>query len=414
MYEWSPKQRKLINAIAFEDNPSILAHGCVQSGKSVSAAYGFMLRCSEWSGYDFLLCSRSERQLKGAVIKYVEEACDVMGISWRARNGYYEAGNFHGGINRFFTLLGSDASSEGRARSFTVAGAMIDEATLVPESFINSVSDRCSVPGAQILLITNPDSPEHHLHRNWIDAGVTNYQFGLDDNPILTDEYVAGLKRRYSGHMLQRMVYGNWVGAEDAIFPFYQVMEPPRDNPIRYILGCDWARSSVTAAVLLAEYADGTIMAINEWRHDGTKSGQLSELDQAQIIKRDLVGNRHVALIVTDPSAPAFRKAMEYVFNQQVYKAENAVSEGIQFVRQSFENKSLVISPVCTGLISELGNYRYDERWRLLGEDKPIKHNDHSIDGLRYGMYSWAKGTSDKRRGRRKASIGKVGRYGTA
>lgn len=51
------------------------------------------------------------------------------------------------------------------------------------------------------------------------------------------------------------------------------------------------------------------------------------------------------------------------------------LAEGLLFVRES-----------CTGWIEEILGYVWDEKAALLGEDKPVKVGDHSLDAGRYAI----------------------------
>ena len=388
-YAWSPKQRDMMTEIIAGDKTELVVSGPVQSGKSVSSVFAFAAYASQFSNKVFLLCSRSQRQLDGATLKYFREFSEVTGLEWRKRVQHFEMSSLTGGTNRFYTLLGSDASSEGRARSFTAQGALVDEATLVPTEFLNSVADRCSMPGAKLVLTTNPSGPMHPIKANMIDQGVTWYPFELSDNPMLTPEYIAGLKRRYSGAMQRRMVYGEWASGEGAVYPVVPTGTPPVGEADRWILAADYAHSSVTHAVLIGMWEQGA-WVIGEWRHDARDKGSINVREQARRINRDLVGGRHISLACVDPSAPAFRKALSHELRRRVFKADNDVKRGIQLVRQRFEDGTLTVGNRCTELTRELSNYTWDERAALFGDDKPVKQDDHGPDALRYGMVSTA------------------------
>ncbi len=56
----------------------------------------------------------------------------------------------------------------------------------------------------------------------------------------------------------------------------------------------------------------------------------------------------------------------------------------------AFGENILSIHRSCTGLLTELPSYVWDEKASLKGEDKPLKVDDHSVDGLRYGLHSTA------------------------
>ena len=393
MYEWSAKQAEAGHAIVDGTDRRVIISGPTQCGKSALAGHAFMLRAAEYSGQDILLCAHSQRQMTGAVLKYAEEAQKAMGLEWHRTSDYWIGGSADGGQNRFFTLLGNNEGSEGRARSFTAAQAWVDEGTVVPESFLRTVSDRCSVPGSIVLVTTNPDSIHHHLYKNWVQSRhVNSFEFELNDNPFVSSDpgYLQTQLDMYHGPARERMVFGKWVAAEGVVYPYIPISEPPAEEPERYIVGADYAHSGITHAVLIGDYGD-TQYVLREWRWHGQRQGIKNDVQLAESIKRDMCGGIKPSLIVSDPSAPNFRKSLEFVFNMKAYKAENAVAEGIQYVRKAFEDQTLIIAPGCNELLRELHMYRWDEKAALLGLDRPVKQDDHGADALRYGVYSYAK-----------------------
>jgi phage terminase small subunit len=48
----------------------------------------------------------------------------------------------------------------------------------------------------------------------------------------------------------------------------------------------------------------------------------------------------------------------------------------------------LVICKKCVNLIKEMESYVWDSKSVKLGEDKPLKQHDHSVDAMRYVVYS--------------------------
>ena len=401
-YAWGDKQRGVISTLAYGAQREMIASGPVQSGKSAATVYGFFAFADQWNEYDFLLCSRSQRQMDGAIIRYAKEFAEDFGRQFKRSSSCWTMTNRHGGVNRFYPLLGSNIGSEGRARSFSAAAALCDEATLYPENFLTQIVSRCSVPGAKICLSTNPDSPEHPIYRDWVKGdNVESWEFTLDDNPGLSEEYKESLKRVYSGAALRRMVYGEWVTAEGAIYPHVPIGRPPAGRAQRYVIAADWAHSGWTHAVRLGQY--GRIWYCEaEWTHNGQTHGMYNDIQLAEAVNRELVGKRSVHLVVSDPSAPNFRAALSHVMQRKTHNAVNDVPEGIQYTRRMMEDGDLVISPDCRMLISQMHNYRWDERAAILGEDKPIKENDHGPDALRYGVYSMAMAESSESRRRPK------------
>ena len=338
------------------------------------------------------------RQLRASVLEYLEEYCDICGLNWRGRVGHYTMeSNVGAKPNRFYLLTGRDRASQFRARSFTVAGALIDEATTVREEFANAVADRCRVPDARMVVITNPGGPKHWLKERWDNADWR--PFTLRDNLTLSADYIDGLKERYTGANYRRMVEGEWAALEGLIYPHLNIGMPPLlpdgsvDRVRSSVIGFDHAESGVSHGVRIALLASGKRFVDAEWRHDHQAQGALSFKEQARRVVRDLGGANTVFV---DPSKTAARMAFK-PYISRAYAAENDVSEGLQYTRAMLDNEQLWISPRCEHLIGELHNYVWDEVQQLAGIDKPVKANDHGADALRYGMYSLALRTASKK-----------------
>lgn len=79
-----------------------------------------------------------------------------------------------------------------------------------------------------------------------------------------------------------------------------------------------------------------------------------------------------------DPSGLQEREEL-ISYGIDVKPADNNVAMGIERVTARGRTGRLKIGPGCSCLISEAETYRYKE-----ATDKPVKENDHAIDGLRY------------------------------
>lgn len=55
---------------------------------------------------------------------------------------------------------GKDESSFMLIQGRTLAGVLLDEVALMPESFFNQALARCSVDGAKLWFSCNPDNPQ--------------------------------------------------------------------------------------------------------------------------------------------------------------------------------------------------------------------------------------------------------------
>ena len=404
MINWSPPQLELFEVFADPDVKIIICVGPVQCGKTHAGTWSFM----EWatrsySGEDFILASRTARQMSGATLKYAETFSRRIRGGWRRRAEPWVLRSALGAAyNRYFPLIGNDSGAEDKARSFSAAGALLDEGTLLPPGFVSAVQDRLSRPGAKMVVLTNPAGTMHPLKTGLVDLAETepsvhHIQFRLSDNPSLDEDYVAWLSKRHTGAMYQRMVLGNWANAEGLLWPDMepQIVDPPDPATIwRWTVGMDWAHSSVTAGILVGRDVDGNDWAVDEYWHDGNEDGQLGEVAQAKRVATWLRRTGHpISAVWVDPSAVAFARALTTMLpGVPVRGADNDLDNGLQFVRTRFEDHRLWISRKCENLISEGLNYEYDPKAALIGEDKPMKGNDHSCDALRYCLWSQTAG----------------------
>lgn len=68
--------------------------------------------------------------------------------------------------------------------------------------------------------------------------------------------------------------------------------------------------------------------------------------------------------------------------------ANNSVDDGLDFIKTKMENGQFWVVDTCLGFLSEVWDYKRDKQGRI------IKENDHYMDALRYGAYSFVKPVS--------------------
>ena len=341
--------------------------------------------------------------MTGSILKYARQFAALTGGVWTRGKDFYTLTSALGGVNYFYPLLGGRKGTEEGARSFSAAGALMDEATLLDVDFTNTVMDRCSKPGAKVVMVMNPSGPMHPIKTNWIDVAdrgdpdVMHIPFNIADNHTLTPQYVRGLIRRYHGFMKLRMIYGEWAASEGLIYPNIgdAIGSPPCSSQvISWTMGIDWAHASETHALLIGRLQDRTQWVYDEWVHNGQERGELSSKEQARRIYNWLHSKRiRCSRANIDPSALAFISRCREKFPFKVTGADNDVLNGIQYVRTQTEEGQLRLSKHCTRLNTQMYKYHWDERMGLLGEDKPVKVDDHGPDGLRYDQWTGAKPT---------------------
>ncbi|NUT31539.1 MAG: PBSX family phage terminase large subunit [Hamadaea sp.] len=379
--------------------------GAVRSSKTVASTFRWMRYVRKGPKGNLAMIGKTERTLKRNVI---DPIIDMVG-SKRARY-LVGAGEFHLFGRRIYTAGANDARSVEKIQGLTLAGAYGDEIATWPEDLWDMLGTRLSVPGAQFFGTCNPAGPAHWLKKKWLDradlwithSGDTvvgkgetvdlhRYSFTLDDNPFLDAAFVASLKRQYVGLFRKRYIEGLWVPAEGAVYDMWDearhvVAKLPRITD--YVsLGIDFGTSAATAALLLGVGDDGDLYLTNEWRWDSLKRQR--RLTNSEYADQLLGWTRTLAVDpdwwCADPSAAGLREDLLRL-GKVTAAADNSVIDGIRLVASLLAQGLLKVHASCEGWIEEAPGYTWDEKASEIGEDKPVKVNDHSLDGGRYAI----------------------------
>ena len=303
-------------------------------------------------------------------------------------------------MDREVQLVGfSDKRSEAVIRGLTLAGAYVDEATLMPEGTFVQLLGRLSVADAKLFFTTNPDAKTHWMQKRYLSRlnDLTDWRvfhFTMDDNPGLSPEYIAAKKREFTGLWYRRFIEGEWVSAQGAIFDMWDPeahIVPHGELPelIRVLgVGIDYGTTNATSAVALGLGTDGLLYAVDEWRHDASET-QMRQTD-AQLAAGVRTFIRSLPLppdwVIVDPAAASFKVQLAADGVGNVMNGENDVLYGIRTTASLFSTGQLRISDRCTGLLDEIPSYSWDPKATDDGRDRPLKVADHSTDALRYAV----------------------------
>ncbi len=303
-------------------------------------------------------------------------------------------------FGRHIVLEGAnDAQAEAKIRGMSLQGAYCDELTKLPEDFFSMLTSRLRFPGAKLIATTNPDAPGHWLKVNWIDRqdelDLLDVKFVIDDNTTLPDDYVANIKREYTGVFYDRFILGNWVLAEGLIYPMYSDAfgEPPAGSvPSDYRLSIDYGTMNAFAALLWEKHG-ATWYATRRYYYSGRAAGQTKtdeeygvEIDNliSDILEERGAGSGMMARklkTIIDPSAASFITLLRKRKWYTVLPAYNAVVDGIRETGVAMQKGLIKISPSIKEWKMEAEGYIWDENET---EDRPVKVNDHLMDAMRY------------------------------
>jgi PBSX family phage terminase large subunit len=385
---FSPKQIEFYNNSDARIN---ILEGSVRSGKSFIALLRFLQEIKNGPEGAYFICGKSERTVLHNVIDPLQT---ITGGIIRYNRGLGEFTLFG---RKVYVVGANDERAEGKIRGSTAAGALVDEGSIIPESFFRMLLSRLSVPNAKMFCTTNPDSPYHWLKKDFIDRqselNLKSFKFKLDDNPSLSAEYVDSLRKEYKGLWYKRFIEGNWVLAEGAIYDFFDTSLHTTASPPSYakyyLVGIDYGTTNPFAAVLVGfnDDAHPTLWVEKEYYWDSKAMGyQKTDAEYANDINREFSGYP-IRLYYLDPSAQSFEVELKRQ-HKPVMQAKNDVLDGIRFVGNLFTQGDLTICKSCYHLTQEIEGYVWDAKSIREGIDKPLKQRDHAIDAMRYALFS--------------------------
>jgi PBSX family phage terminase large subunit len=385
--EWSLFSRRQLDLIANSTAFINIADGPVRSGKTLSFLVAWCYFVASAPPGDLMMVGKTERTLKRNVISPLIDVIGSKHVRYIAGAGELYL------FGRPIYLVGAnDEKAESKIRGSTLVGVYDNEVTLNPESVFKQLLARLSKPGARFFGDTNPDSPFHWLYTDYltndelIKAGdLKRWQFTIDDNPALTEEYKGRLKRLYTGLWYKRMILGLWVMADGTVYDFdvdVHVTDqlPERFDQVR--VAVDYGTSNPTVFLLFGRF-NGRWYVVREYYYDSKEGGrQKTDSEYADDFAAFLEG-LHPQSIEIDPSAASFIAELRKR-GHPVHRAQNEVLDGIRVVSRVLGHELLIHSS-CRHTIAEMAVYSWDPKAQKKGEDKPLKERDHGPDALRYG-----------------------------
>ena len=397
----SDKQKKIL-AFPYSNYDAIICDGAVRSGKTSIETWAFVKWAMEsFDNQRFGICGKTvDSAQKNIIVPFISMtlAKEIYTLKWRRADKVLEVISKDGKRNYFEVFGGKDESSFMLIQGRTLAGVLLDEVALMPESFVNQALARCSVDGAKIWFSCNPGSPQHWFYKNWImrraERNALYLQFAMTDNPSLSKKTLERYKNMYSGVFYDRYIRGLWVVAEGLVYPMFNNVVPtvPRKYDTYYI-GMDYGILNPTA-MLLVGHCDGVWYVVKEFYHSGRQTNHQKTDAEYYVDLKQLAGDLTIKRLIVDPSAASFITLVEKEHQFKIWDADNTVIEGIQHVAQCIADKKLMVNDCCKRTIQEFGLYRWDE---TAPEDKVIKENDHAMDALRYVIQTagiWRKQTT--------------------
>lgn len=217
----------------YKDKDGIICDGSIRSGKTTVMSLSFVMwAMSTFDGENFAMCGKTIQSLRRNVIKQLKRMLKARGyIVTEHRSENYMTIQLGDVENEFYLFGGKDEGSQDLIQGITLAGVFFDEVALMPESFVNQATGRCSVEGSKYWFNCNPEGPDHFFKLEWIDKlkekNLIRIHFTMRDNPSLAAHIIERYERMYKGVFYDRFIRGLWVLASGIIFRYFAEDDSP-------------------------------------------------------------------------------------------------------------------------------------------------------------------------------------------
>lgn len=399
---FSRKQKQVLtwwtSKSAVKDKDGIIADGAIRSGKTVSMSLAYVMwAMATFNDKNLGMAGKTIGSFRRNVLFWLK----LMLVSRGYKIKDHRADNMlevsrKGITNYFYIFGGKDERSQDLIQGITLAGMFFDEVVLMPESFVNQATGRCSEEGSKFWFNCNPEGPYHWFKLNWIDKAkeknLVYLHFTMDDNLSLSESIKKRYRSMYSGVFYKRYIQGLWSVAEGVIYDMFDsVKHTYNEIKSSFTKDCyvsiDYGTQNATVFLLWRKGLDGIWYCEKEYYYSGRDNKkQKTDKEFASDLEAFIEGYP-VKEVIIDPSAASFIAEVKER-KIRVKKAKNDVLDGIRYVASLLNSEKIMFNESCKNTIGEFNSYIWDKKASDKGEDKPIKEHDHAMDAVRYFCYT--------------------------
>lgn len=390
---FSEKQRKVLTwwrpGSPDREKQAVICDGAVRSGKTLCTGLSFFCwAMSSFQNRSFALCGRTIQSVRRNLLSELIPLLENMGFRCEQKRSQnviqVRLGKKR---NSFYLFGGKDEGSASLIQGITLAGALLDEAALMPRSFVEQTAARCSVTGSRLWFSCNPESPAHWFYQEWIlkaeEKNALRLQFTMEDNPGLSRKVRERYASTFQGTFYRRFVLGEWVAAEGLVYDFFDesfVQDAPEGPFEEWYISCDYGTANPTSMGLWGR-KNGVWFRVKEYYYDAKSQRRQKTDEEYADDLAELAEGRSIRAVVADPSAASFCETLRRR-GWRVKKADNQVLSGIRLTARLLKSGKIVICRGCGDAIREFSLYRWDDKHP--GQDQVRKEHDHAMDEIRY------------------------------
>lgn len=288
------ENQKLIAKSWTREEPFIVSHGSIRSGKTMNLTNAFV----DWTldnvinkddgslhANKYYLLAYNYNNVTKVLVSYIEDSLKRFNIKY-FNHGTYGSYKINGKVVEFHYFGANNAASFKSIQGSTFRGGFGDEVALLDKEAHDTAIGRCiTYPDAKHFMTTNPEGSESHwFYKAYVRPNGSNYAIHvtMHDNPIISEETINTFAKGFSDEMYKRKVLGQWVIATGAVYKMLPKSVDSRELPeFRYILvGNDYGDVDGTTTVYVGYGTDGVYYAFDEIKIKDTND---TIIDKARI-----------------------------------------------------------------------------------------------------------------------------------
>lgn len=380
-----------------------LISGGRASGKSTNAAAYFLVMLMGDTFFRGVIARYTQKSIKSSIYRDIVDLIEAWGIGKYIKiDGDEIINKFNGNMILTHAMKLQDGTQTAKGKGLAkVTHLLIDEAMELnsEEEFIK-LNDSFRTKGVdrKVLILFNPGTKRHWIHKRWYIDGTPNPKWDIDHEFIHTTyhdnaenldpkkieewERMKDMDIEYYKHHIM----GEWQeGILGRIFNDWQVGIPEKDGEYDTVYGIDFGFASDPATLVEVKKKNNRIYLKELIYSPGlTNDDLIQKMRKLGITSRDQ--------IVADSAEPKSIEDLKRAgFNvRPAYKGPDSIQAGINNLKQY----EVYMHPDSSNLHNEAALYC----WKP-GTDKPIDEHNHAIDAVRYalskpkqGVYAFANG----------------------
>ena len=297
---FSPRQKTILtwwtDSSPYKDYDGIIADGAIRSGKSTAMAMSFIFwAMANFNDRNFAMCGVTIGALWRNILSDTINVISRHGYNVSSRKGVLTIKK-NGHANRFYQFSGYDERSQDAIQGITLAGVFFDEVALMPQSFVNQATGRCSIEGSKYWFNCNPNNRLHWFKQEWINKYIEKklvyLHFTMDDNLSLSEHVKERYRRMYIGVFYRRYIEGLWCAAEGVVYDGWNEeknsfdvdeYQPWNNRMATHYVAVDYG--TINPTVFLDAWDDGrTFWITKEYYQDSTADQHQKHLRNMQKI----------------------------------------------------------------------------------------------------------------------------------